>query len=115
MGKKFGNMRKLRRDEEEEPGARRDKVEEILAKMSQAEKTAVACFRGDLHEWSDRSEKVLKVADMISRADADGSGSVDFYEFVTLMAHKMASPGDDRGLRNAFALFDHSGDGHCNK
>ena len=52
-----------------------------------------------------------EVADMISRADADGSGSVDFYEFVTLMAHKMASPGDDRGLRNAFALFDHSGDG----
>lgn len=52
-----------------------------------------------------------EVADMVSRADADGSGSVDFYEFVTLMAHKMASPGDDRGLRNAFALFDHSGDG----
>ena len=66
MGTKFGNMRKLRRDEEEEPGARRDKVEEILAKMSQAEKTAVVCFRGDLHEWSDRSEKVVKVADMVS-------------------------------------------------
>ena len=53
-----------------------------------------------------------EVVDMITRADADGSGSVDFYEFVTLMAHKMASPGGDKGLRNAFALLDHSGDGY---
>ena len=30
-----------------------------------------------------------EVKEMIRIADADGSGSVDFYEFVTLMAHKM--------------------------
>ena len=29
---------------------------------------------------------------MITVADADGSGEVDFYEFVALMAHKMANP-----------------------
>ena len=53
-----------------------------------------------------------EVHDMIVRADADGSGSVDFYEFVTLMAHKMASPTDaNQDLRKAFGLFDHSGDG----
>lgn len=31
-----------------------------------------------------------ELAEMIRIADADGSGEVDFYEFVTLMAHKMA-------------------------
>ena len=31
-----------------------------------------------------------ELKEMIRIADADGSGEVDFYEFVTLMAHKMA-------------------------
>ena len=52
-----------------------------------------------------------ELAEMIRIADADGSGSVDFYEFVTLMAHKMADVKSDQHLRAAFSIFDYTGDG----
>jgi calmodulin len=52
---------------------------------------------------------------MVRVADADGSGEIDFYEFVTLMAHKMEDADDDRRTRAAFSLFDHSGDGYIDE
>lgn len=48
---------------------------------------------------------------MVELADADGSGDIDFVEFVTLMAHKMQDDqskgeGDeDERLKSAFAIF----------
>ena len=53
-----------------------------------------------------------EVNEMIKIADADGSGSVDFCEFVTLMAHKMADVKSEAQIRAAFSLFDFSGDGY---
>ena len=53
-----------------------------------------------------------EVSEMIRIADADGSGSVDFCEFVTLMAHKMGDVKSTQHLKDAFALFDTSGDGY---
>ena len=50
--------------------------------------------------------------EMIRIADADGSGSVDFYEFVTLMAHKMTDVKSEAHIKAAFSIFDFSGDGH---
>ena len=52
---------------------------------------------------------------MVATADADGSGDIDFYEFVTLIAHKMAkdaeSGNDPERIKNAFDVFDENGDG----
>ena len=45
-------------------------------------------------------------------ADADGSGSIDFAEFVTLMAHNMSSEKTQDDLKLAFNVFDRSGDGN---
>ena len=48
---------------------------------------------------------------MVELADADGSGDIDFIEFVTLMAHKMqdedqeGEADEDERLKNAFAIF----------
>ena len=49
---------------------------------------------------------------MIAMADADGSGSIDFAEFVTLMAHNMTDEKSADDLKDAFAVFDRSGDGN---
>ena len=52
-----------------------------------------------------------ELAKMVELADADGSGDIDFVEFVTLMAHKMQDDkskgeGDeDERLKSAFAVF----------
>ena len=52
-----------------------------------------------------------ELSDMISLADSDNTGTIDFWEFSTLMAHKMKDPNPDRTLRAAFAAFDENGDG----
>merc|ERR1712028_319943 len=52
-----------------------------------------------------------ELAEMIRIADADGTGDIDFAEFVTLMAHKMADEKSEETLRAAFSVFDTSGDG----
>ena len=49
---------------------------------------------------------------MVNIADADGSGTMDFAEFVTLMAHHMSGSEDTvESLTEAFKVFDASGDG----
>ena len=52
-----------------------------------------------------------ELAEMIRIADADGTGDIDFAEFVTLMAHKMADEKSEATLKAAFSVFDTSGDG----
>ena len=44
-------------------------------------------------------------------ADSDGSGKIDFWEFATLMAHKMGDVNPDKTLASAFAVFDQDGSG----
>ena len=45
-------------------------------------------------------------------ADGDQSGEIDFWEFATLMAHKMGDANNpDAALRAAFSIFDKDGDG----
>ena len=52
------------------------------------------------------------LAEMIRIADADGTGDIDFAEFVTLMAHHMSGSEDTvESLTEAFKVFDASGDG----
>ena len=53
-----------------------------------------------------------EIAEMIAMADADGSGSIDFAEFVTLMAHNMTAEKTRDDLKMAFNIFDRSGDGN---
>ena len=48
--------------------------------------------------------------DIIPRVPAR-AGDIDFAEFVTLMAHKMADEKSEATLKAAFSVFDTSGDG----
>ncbi|XP_023234289.1 calmodulin-alpha-like isoform X2 [Centruroides sculpturatus] len=50
--------------------------------------------------------------DMIKEVDIDGSGSIDFPEFLTLMAKKMKEAVDEDEIMEAFRLFDKNGDGY---
>mmetsp|Transcript_12836 Transcript_12836/g.39506 ORF Transcript_12836/g.39506 Transcript_12836/m.39506 type:complete len:152 (+) Transcript_12836:179-634(+) len=55
------------------------------------------------------SEQALK--QMISEVDADGNGSIDFAEFLTLMARKMKHSDGQDEIREAFKVFDKDGSG----
>lgn len=57
------------------------------------------------------SEQELK--DMINEVDADGNGSIDFEEFIHMMARNMKNPVDEEvELRESFKVFDKNGDGY---
>ena len=52
---------------------------------------------------------------MVAAADTDGNGTIDFFEFATLMAHMMAKEDSYEAkfqkLKGAFAVFDRNSDG----
>jgi calmodulin len=49
--------------------------------------------------------------DMINEVDRDGNGTIDFQEFLIMMAKKMQDTDTDAELRAAFAVFDSDGSG----
>jgi len=53
-----------------------------------------------------------EIQDMIDEVDADGNGTIDFNEFLDLMAHKMKELDSDEELREAFKVFDKDQNGY---
>jgi len=52
-----------------------------------------------------------ELEDMIHEIDTDGNGTIDFNEFVTLMARQTTTGDKDGEIMEAFKLFDKNGDG----
>ncbi|OLY84822.1 Protein arginine N-methyltransferase 3 [Smittium mucronatum] len=53
-----------------------------------------------------------ELADMINEIDADGNGTIDFPEFLTLMARKMKDTDTEEEIKEAFKVFDKDGNGY---
>jgi len=52
-----------------------------------------------------------ELRDMINDIDQDGSGTIDFPEFLTLMARKMQDTDAEEEIKEAYRVFDKNGDG----
>merc|ERR1712178_647977 len=52
-----------------------------------------------------------ELQDMINEVDADGNGTIDFPEFLSLMARKMNDTDTEEELIEAFKVFDRDGNG----
>ncbi|KAL4448878.1 hypothetical protein ABPG77_007595 [Micractinium sp. CCAP 211/92] len=52
-----------------------------------------------------------ELQDMITEVDADGNGTIDFPEFIQLMARKMKDTDSEAELMEAFKVFDKDGNG----
>ena len=52
-----------------------------------------------------------ELEDMIREVDADGDGTIDFTEFLTMMARKMKESNSESDIKEAFKVFDKDGDG----
>ncbi|XP_062503825.1 uncharacterized protein LOC134180645 [Corticium candelabrum] len=52
-----------------------------------------------------------ELQDMINEVDADGNGTIDFPEFLTMMARKMKEADSEEEIREAFRVFDKDGNG----
>ncbi|XP_069116165.1 uncharacterized protein [Argopecten irradians] len=53
-----------------------------------------------------------EIHDMISLVDSDGNGSIDFNEFLHLVAKRLQEADIETGLVEAFRLFDKDGNGY---
>ncbi|KAK2162498.1 hypothetical protein LSH36_97g02025 [Paralvinella palmiformis] len=53
-----------------------------------------------------------ELQDMINEVDADGNGTIDFEEFLHMMAKKMKDTDSEEELREAFRVFDKDGNGY---
>merc|ERR1739845_21182 len=51
------------------------------------------------------------MGDMINEVDVDGNGTIDFPEFLSLMAHKMKDTDTEEELIEAFKVFDRDANG----
>ena len=49
---------------------------------------------------------------MINKVDADGNGTADFPEFLTMMARKMKDTDSEEEIREALRVFDKDGNGY---
>ena len=52
-----------------------------------------------------------ELQDMINEVDVDGNGTIDFPEFLSLMARKMKDQDTEEELIEAFKVFDRDGNG----
>ena len=48
---------------------------------------------------------------MINEVDADGNGTIDFPEFLTMMARKMRDTDSEEEIKEAFKVFDRDNNG----
>lgn len=52
-----------------------------------------------------------ELSDMINEVDVDRDGTIDFPEFLTMMARKMKDTDSEDEIREAFKVFDRDGNG----
>ncbi|KAL7009648.1 hypothetical protein EMMF5_000556 [Cystobasidiomycetes sp. EMM_F5] len=52
-----------------------------------------------------------ELQDMINEVDTDSNGTIDFPEFLTMMARKMKDTDSEEEIKEAFKVFDKDGNG----
>ncbi|KAL0581448.1 translation elongation factor EF1B gamma [Marasmius crinis-equi] len=53
----------------------------------------------------------VELQDMINEVDVDGNGTIDFHEFLAMMAKKVHAGDSEEEIKQAFKVFDKDGSG----
>ncbi|XP_073303515.1 calmodulin-1-like [Primulina huaijiensis] len=60
----------------------------------------------------DQNPSEEELQDMINEVDSDGNGTIEFAEFLTLMAKKVKDSDSEEELKEAFKVFDKDQNGY---
>ncbi|XP_030472915.1 calmodulin-like protein 11 [Syzygium oleosum] len=63
----------------------------------------------------DQNPTEKELQDMINEVDADGNGTIEFAEFLNLMANKMKETDAEEELKEAFKVFDKDQNGYISE
>lgn len=97
-----------------------DLTEEQIAEFKEAfslfdqdgDGTITAVELGTIMQSLGQNPTQAELQDMINEVDADGNGSIDFPEFLTMMAKKMKDIDSVHEIKEAFRVFDKEGKGY---
>ncbi|XP_028622425.1 calmodulin-alpha-like [Grammomys surdaster] len=60
----------------------------------------------------DQNLTETELQDLINEVDGDRNGTIDFQEFLTMVARKMKDTDSEEEIREAFRVFDKDGNGY---
>ena len=89
--------------------SRRD--EQPPAQRAQGDGTITTKELGTVMRSLGQNPTEAELQDMINEVDADGNGTIDFPEFLTMMARKMKDTDSEEEIVEAFKVFDKDGNG----
>ncbi|XP_053668272.1 calmodulin [Anopheles marshallii] len=103
----------------EDPGEADQLTEEQIAEFKEAfslfdkdgDGTITTKELGTVMRSLGQNPTEAELQDMINEVDADGNGTIDFPEFLTMMARKMKDTDSEEEIREAFRVFDKDGNG----
>ncbi|KAF7535048.1 hypothetical protein G7054_g5680 [Neopestalotiopsis clavispora] len=87
--------------------AKRDNTEASISFTGQITTKELGTVMRSLGQNPSESE----LQDMINEVDADNNGTIDFPEFLTMMARKMKDTDSEEEIREAFKVFDRDNNG----
>jgi len=93
-----------------------DEIEEFREAFSMFDKngdgTISSAELGTIMRSLGQNPTENELMDMINEVDIDGNGTIDFREFLNMMAKKVNKSDSEEELREAFRVFDKDGNGH---
>ncbi|XP_045405152.1 calmodulin-alpha-like [Lemur catta] len=73
--------------------------------------TITAKELGTVMRSLEQSTTEAELQDMINEVDADGNSTIDFPEFLIIMARRMTDTDSEKEIKEAFHVFDKDGNG----
>ena len=91
-----------------------EQLEEFKAAYDMFDKDSNGITKDELKEAMvtfGKAPTPTELEEIMQRADEDGSGTIDFEEFLKLMAENMQLNAQEDEVKEAFKVFDRDGDG----
>merc|ERR1712010_280729 len=89
--------------------------QDAFSQFCNAEGSCTSSQVGPILRTFGQNPAEAEIQDMVNQVDKDGSGMIDFPEFLSMMSLKQESENAEDEIREAFQVFDGDGNGFINR